>query len=213
MIQPRNIDGIVRVMVVATVLFTAQSAAAATCESLSSLKLPDATITTAQSVAAGAFKPAGGGGRGGGNRFADLRPSARWPRPSSRPATPTSRSRSGCPPRAGTASSRQSATAAGTATSTRPPSPRRFAAATPPPAPTAARRRRRSWMQKGEALDYGHRAVHEMTVKAKALINELYGRRPSCRIQRLLRRRTSGAQGRPEVSRMTSTASWPARRR
>src|SRR5437870_13771867 len=47
-------------------------AAAAPCESLSSLKLPDATITMAQAVAAGAFAPAGGGGRGGGNAFADL---------------------------------------------------------------------------------------------------------------------------------------------
>src|ERR1700733_11034779 len=47
-------------------------AAAATCENLSSLKLPDTTITLAQSVAAGAFAPAGGGGRGGGAAFADL---------------------------------------------------------------------------------------------------------------------------------------------
>src|SRR5437667_138556 len=47
-------------------------ASAATCESLSTLKLPDTTITTAQAVAAGGFVPAGGGGRGGGNAFADL---------------------------------------------------------------------------------------------------------------------------------------------
>src|SRR5262245_63377089 len=81
MIPPRNIDTIVRTwisgggaawMVAALVMFAAQPVAAATCESLSSLKLPDTTITTAQSVAAGAFKPAGGGGRGGGNQFADL---------------------------------------------------------------------------------------------------------------------------------------------
>jgi feruloyl esterase len=39
--------------------------AAASCESLASLKLPDTTITTAESVAAGAFTPPGGrGGRG-----------------------------------------------------------------------------------------------------------------------------------------------------
>src|SRR5262245_14466024 len=47
-------------------------ASAATCESLASLNLPDATITLAQSVAAGAFAPAGGGGRGGGANFSDL---------------------------------------------------------------------------------------------------------------------------------------------
>src|SRR3954469_15398746 len=46
-------------------------ASAAPCESLSSLKLPDTTITMAQAVAAGAFAPAGGGGRGGG-AFGDL---------------------------------------------------------------------------------------------------------------------------------------------
>src|SRR6516162_9427005 len=45
---------------------------AATCESLTSLKLADTTITSAQAVAPGAFAPAGGGGRGGGAQFADL---------------------------------------------------------------------------------------------------------------------------------------------
>lgn len=47
----------------------------ATCESLSSLKLKDTTITAAESVAAGAFKPAetGAKGRGrGGNPYANL---------------------------------------------------------------------------------------------------------------------------------------------
>src|SRR5438105_15112838 len=47
-------------------------AAAAPCEGLAALKLPDTTITSAQAVAAGAFAPAGGGGRGGGAAFADL---------------------------------------------------------------------------------------------------------------------------------------------
>ncbi len=51
---------------------TAIPAAAAPCESLSSLKLPDTTITMAQSVAAGAFSAGGGGGRGGGNQYANL---------------------------------------------------------------------------------------------------------------------------------------------
>src|SRR6185369_5057165 len=53
-------------------VFNAFPAAAASCESLSSLKLPDATITLAQNVAAGAFAPPGGGGRGGGAQFSDL---------------------------------------------------------------------------------------------------------------------------------------------
>jgi feruloyl esterase len=46
--------------------------AAATCESLSSLKLPDAEITAAQSVAAGEFVPPGPPARGGANPYKDL---------------------------------------------------------------------------------------------------------------------------------------------
>src|SRR5262245_42943026 len=53
-------------------VFSALPLSAATCDSLASLKLPDATITLAQPVAAGAFAPAGGGGRGGGAQFSDL---------------------------------------------------------------------------------------------------------------------------------------------
>jgi feruloyl esterase len=52
---------------------TAIPAAAAPCESLSTLKLPDTTITLAQAVAAGAFSAGAAGGRGGGgNPYADL---------------------------------------------------------------------------------------------------------------------------------------------
>jgi feruloyl esterase len=53
------------------------AASAATCESLSTLKLPDSTITRVSSVPAGGFTPGGGGGgapaRGGGNQFGDLK--------------------------------------------------------------------------------------------------------------------------------------------
>src|SRR6516162_7565800 len=52
-------------------ILSAIPASAATCESLAGVKLADTTITTAQAVAAGAFAPAGGGGRGGG-QFGDL---------------------------------------------------------------------------------------------------------------------------------------------
>ena len=53
-------------------------ATAATCESLSTLSLPNTTVTLAQPVAAGAFTPpagragAGGGGRGRGPQFTDV---------------------------------------------------------------------------------------------------------------------------------------------
>jgi pimeloyl-ACP methyl ester carboxylesterase len=67
--------------VVLTVLaFHARPVAAATCESLLSLSLPNTTVTAAQAVAAGAYVPpagrggaaAGRGGPGRGNAFADL---------------------------------------------------------------------------------------------------------------------------------------------
>ena len=61
-----------RALLLALVVFSARPAAAQSCEALSSLKLPDATITMAQPVAAGAFTPPAGGGRGGGAQFTDL---------------------------------------------------------------------------------------------------------------------------------------------
>src|SRR5512138_1657863 len=52
-------------------LMMSRDVAAQSCEALSSLKLPDTTITMAQPVAAGAFTPPAGG-RGGGAQFSDL---------------------------------------------------------------------------------------------------------------------------------------------
>src|SRR6188768_1764446 len=52
-------------------LLAATAVQAAPCESLTGLKFNDATVTLAQTVAAGAM-PAPAGGRGGGNPFADL---------------------------------------------------------------------------------------------------------------------------------------------
>ena len=177
MIQPKNIDGIVRVMVVAAVMFTAQSVAAATCESLSSLKLPDTTITTAQSVAAGAFKSAGGGGRGGGNQFADL-PAFCQVAATLKPTSDSDIKIELWLPASGWNGKFQAVGNGGwngnvdqnaLATGLR----RGYATAS---TDTGHSGGGGPWMQNQEKLvDYGHRAVHEMTVKAKALINEFYG--------------------------------------
>ena len=61
-----------RAVVIATTVLAcgAQSVAAATCESLATLTLPSATVTLAQPVAAGAFSQPGG--RGGATQFGDL---------------------------------------------------------------------------------------------------------------------------------------------
>src|SRR4030095_11508110 len=60
-------------LLIATIvtLMIPRAVSAQSCESLSTLKLPDATITTATSVAAGAFAPPTRGGRGGAG-FSDL---------------------------------------------------------------------------------------------------------------------------------------------
>src|SRR5436309_1192961 len=64
------------VLVFAAVGFTSPASAATPCENLASLRVPDTTITIAQSVAAGAFvPPSAPGGRGGGpgqTAFKDL---------------------------------------------------------------------------------------------------------------------------------------------
>ena len=63
-------------VVLTIVVFASAAIAAAPCENLASLKLPETTITAAQSIAAGAFQPpAGSGPRGGagpGAAFKDL---------------------------------------------------------------------------------------------------------------------------------------------
>jgi hypothetical protein len=55
------------------VLIAAASAAAASCDSLASLKLPNTTITSANTVAAGAFTPpTAGGGANAASQFSNL---------------------------------------------------------------------------------------------------------------------------------------------
>src|SRR5581483_4813728 len=58
-------------IVIGTV-FVAPSAMAISCESLSSVSLQNATITLAQTVAAGQFTPPGGRGEGAENAFKDM---------------------------------------------------------------------------------------------------------------------------------------------
>ena len=118
--------------------------------------------------------------------------------------------------RTGTASSRRSATAHGTARS-----------ATPAMADALRRGYATSSTDTGHVggsasfalghpeklIDFAYRSEHEMTVKAKAIVNAFYGSRAEVLVlERLLGGRTAGAQGSPDVSRPTSTASSPARR-
>ena len=194
----------------------AAPAAAATCESL----------VVAQAPRRDDHDGAVGGGRGvhaAGRRTwrrqpvrATCRRSAASRPRSSRRATPTSRSRSGCRRPAGTASSRRSATAAGTATSIR----ARWRRALRRGYATASTDTGHEggggpWMQSQEKLvDYGHRAVHEMAVKAKAIINGVLRHRRRSSRTSTAARRADGRDSRPRRSiPTTSTASSPARPR
>src|SRR5262245_61436175 len=155
-------------------------ATAATCESLAGLKLPNATITLAQSVAAGAFAPAGGGGRGGGAQFSDLPAFCRV----AATVKPTSDSDikievwmpasnwNGKFEAVGNGGWNGNIDTNALATGLR----KGYATAS---TDTGHEGGGGVWMQNQEKLiDFGYRAVHEMTVKGKALISEFYGSAP-----------------------------------
>src|SRR5688500_15600529 len=156
----------------------ADSALAATCESLSSMKLSGATITSAQSVAAGAFTAPGG--RGGAAQFSDLPAFCRV----AATLTPTPESDIKIEvwlPASGWNGKFQAVGNGGwngnidtnaLAAALR----RGYAAASTDTGHTGGGG---PWMANREKLiDYGHRAVHEMTVAAKSLIGTLYGSAP-----------------------------------
>src|SRR5712691_2787636 len=134
---------------IATVLSVPEAAAAATCESLASLVLPDTTITLAQPVGAGEFTPpASRGGRGPGAAFKALPAFCR------------------------------------VAATLKPTSDSDIKIEVWMPAP--------GWNGKFQAVatggfalghaekfvDFAYRSEHEMTVRAKAIVDGFYGRGP-----------------------------------
>ena len=159
-------------------LFSVIPASAATCESLSSLKLPNTTITTAEAIAAGAFAPAARGGRGGGNAFKDLPAFCRIAATVKPSADSDIKIEVWMPAAAnwngkfeavgnggwnGNIDQNALATALG----------RGYAAAS---TDTGHEGGAGVWMQsEDKRIDFGSRAVHEMTVQGKSLINAYYG--------------------------------------
>jgi feruloyl esterase len=165
-------------MTAAGLAIQASSAMAAPCESLTGVKFSDATVTVAQSVGAGAFAPPAGGR--GGNQFADLPAFCRV----TATLKPTSESDIKIEvwlPASGWNGKFQAVGNGGwngnidqgaLATALR----RGYAAAS---TDTGHEGGGGPWMQNKEKLiDYGHRAVHEMTVKAKAIVNAFYDSAP-----------------------------------
>jgi feruloyl esterase len=163
-------------MVLVTFLFTAIPVHAATCESLAALKLPDTTITLAQSVAAGAFAPPAGG-RGGGNPFADLPAFCRVaatvkPTPDSdikiefwMPASGWNGKFEAVGNGGWNGNIDNNALATGLR--------RGYATAS---TDTGHEGGGGPWMQNKEKLiDFGYRAVHEMAAKGKQIVSSFYG--------------------------------------
>jgi feruloyl esterase len=153
------------------------AAQAKSCESLASLALPNTTITAAQPVAAGAFTPPGGAGRGAGPAFGDLPAFCRvqaTAKPSADsdikievwlPATGWNGKFEAVGNGGWNGSISADALAAGMR--------RGYATAATDTGHTGGGG---PWMQSPEKLvDFGYRALHEMTVTAKAIIAAHYG--------------------------------------
>ncbi len=185
-------------------------AAAASCESLSSLNLPDTTITAAEAVAAGAFAPPARGPRGRaagrrGIRTPICRRFAGSPLPSSLPPIPISRWKSGCPPPGWNNKFEADGNGAWTGRSRRTLLPRGSR-------PGYATSMTDTGHEGGSAsfalghpekqIDFGYRAVHELAVKSKAIIAALL--RPGSQVfvlEWLLGRRQTGLEGSADVPR------------
>ena len=148
------------------------------------MKLANTHITASQAVEAGAFTPPGAPPNGPApaayKALAGLLPRGRVIKPS---ADSDIQFEVWMPPRDGTASSRASATAASRARSATGDWAPRCATATP----TAHRHRPRAggndaaWAlgHPEKVVDFGHRAIHETAVTAKAIIEAFYGERPA----------------------------------
>ena len=162
----------------AAALLAAPPAAAATCEELSALKLPNTTITMATPVAAGAFTAPGG--RGGPGQVKDL-PAFCRVAATLRPTPESEIQIEVWLPSPGWNGKFQAVGNGGwngnidtnaLANGVR----RGYATAS---TDTGHQGGGGPWMQNREkVIDYGHRAVHEMTAQAKALINAFYGNAP-----------------------------------
>ena len=157
---------------------TAAATEAATCESLASQALPQATITAAEAVAAGAFSQPGG--RGGGNPFADL-PAFCRVAATLKPTADSDIKMEVWLPAAnwngkflmvGNGGWNGNIDRNALATGLR----RGYAAAS---TDTGHEGGGGPWMANQEkVIDFGYRAVHETTARAKTLVNAYYGNAP-----------------------------------
>jgi feruloyl esterase len=160
------------------------AAFAATCESLASLPLPNATVTSAQLVAAGEFTPPRPG-RGSANAFKDV-PAFCRVTATLRPSSDSDIKVEVWMPMSGWSGNFQGVTAGGAngalegalelASLTDGLRRGNAIAATDTGHEGATMSYAPDHPEK--LIDYGHRAIHEMTLKAKAIVTAFYGTAP-----------------------------------
>jgi feruloyl esterase len=163
-----------------TVLIAPRVGVAATCEDLAKLSLPNTTVTLAQSVAAGALPAPTGRGGAQANPYGDL-PAFCRVAATLKPSSDSDIKIEVWLPASGWNGKFEAVGNGGwngnidqgaLATALR----RGYAAAS---TDTGHEGGAGPWMQsKEKVIDYGHRAVHEMTATAKSIINALYGSAP-----------------------------------
>jgi feruloyl esterase len=167
-------------------LFSAIACSAATCESLTNVKLSDAAIVTAQVIAAGEYNPpTEGGRRGRGPNFKEL-PSFCKVTATLRPSSDSDITMELWLPTSGWNGDFQGLTSPGSngalegaiePAGLADPLRRSFAVAASDNGHKGATMSYA--IDRPEKLvDYGYRAVHEMTLKAKAIITAFYGSAP-----------------------------------
>ena len=175
--QPKPFLNPFPLLLLVAVIFSSRSVAAQTCEKLAELKLANTTITAAQPVAPGAFTPA----TGSATPFKELPAFCRVTgviKPTSdsdikfevwMPSTGWNGKFQGIGNGGFAGTITQSALAAAVA--------RGYAAASTDTGHTTTDA---SWAlgHPEKIVDYGHRAIHEMTEKAKSIVNAFYGNGP-----------------------------------
>jgi feruloyl esterase len=162
------------------VFVTAGVSEAATCESLATLSLPNTTVTTAQTVSAGAFTPPGRGGRGGA-AFASL-PSFCRVAVTLKPTPQSDIKAEVWLPSAGWNGKLQVVGNGAWAGSLSYPAMATAVAAGYAAASTDtghAGGAENATRHKDVLIDFAHRAVHETTAAAKKVINGFYGAAPT----------------------------------
>ena len=197
-----------------TPLFATPTLPAATCESLSALKLSGVTINAAQTVPAGAFTPPGDAPNGPAlAAFKTLPAFCRVTATLHPQAIPTSKSKSGCRSRAGTRKFQAVGNGGFAGVISYPALAAAVTAGYASASTDTGHQGNTAAFALGhpeKVIDFADRAVHEMTVKAKAIVSAYYGARTGALVlEWLLHGRAARNHGGCEIPGGLRRRSWP----